>query len=160
MSLCEITICLILFFTPQRSFFYRVDSFIVGWAIHFLFKGSTAIVPKLNNTWFLNQALGVRNGNNHFLLHVAVQSVLQIDGEVEVPEMSGNPTQSIRFMISSGGTHIFWPWYYILYYMDIVMLYNLTFSQYRNPKRSLPQLCVFSTFFLWSDWTRQFLKLY
>ena len=33
-------------------------------------------------------------GNNPFLLHVVVQSVLQIDVEVEEPEASENPTQS------------------------------------------------------------------
>ena len=48
-------------------------------------------------------------GNNPFLLHVAVQSVLQID--VEEPETSETrPFEiSLRFIISSGGAHSFWP---------------------------------------------------
>ena len=36
------------------------------------------------------------NGNNPLLLHVTIQSVLQIDVEVEEPETSENPTQSFE----------------------------------------------------------------
>ena len=35
-------------------------------------------------------------GNNSFILHVAVQSVLQIDVELKEPETSENPTQSFE----------------------------------------------------------------
>ena len=36
-------------------------------------------------------------------------SLLQIDVEVEEPETSENPTQLLRFIISSGGAHRLWP---------------------------------------------------
>ena len=40
--------------------------------------------------------LPIMAGNNPFLLHVMVQSILQFDPEVEEPETSENPTQSIE----------------------------------------------------------------
>ena len=42
------------------------------------------------------EVLGVLKRNNPFLLHVTVQSVLQIDVEVEEPETSENLTQSFE----------------------------------------------------------------
>ena len=43
---------------------------------------------------FLLHLGGTIPGNNPFLLHVSVQSGLQVDVEVEEPEASENPTQS------------------------------------------------------------------
>jgi hypothetical protein len=51
-------------------------------------------------------------GNNPILPHVVFESGLQID--VEEAETAENPMQSLRFIISSGGAHSFWPLYYIL----------------------------------------------
>ena len=60
-------------------------------------------------TGSVQQAAGLRRettpGNNPFFLCVAVHSVLQI--EVEEPETSENPTQSLRFIISSRGENSF-----------------------------------------------------
>ena len=46
------------------------------------------------------------SGQQQFLLHVEVQSVLQIDVEVEEPETSENPTQSFEIHYIF---HSFWP---------------------------------------------------
>ena len=52
------------------------------------------------------QSWATIEGNNPFLLHVAVQSVRQIDVEVEEPETSKNPTPKNGPFVESS----LWDW--------------------------------------------------
>ena len=59
--------------------------------------GLRRVAPAGGSGGWLRRVAGLQwettPGNNPFLLHFAVQSVLNIDMEVEEPEASENPTQ-------------------------------------------------------------------